>query len=443
MNGNIRHSSRFRRWLGSVAVLCLVVVVACIVKGCSNHPGLPFGGLGGAVGFGGVASGDSSDGMVGDSDGAGGYGNGAGGRNVDANSGGATGVGGTVSVGGGGVGGGPGNLGGAPSTGGTLGTSTASCSGPYSTENGSINALPAVNSEAGCAAGCSATSPSLAVCTDRGCMVTVATCQSAPSGIAVDASNVYWTSSGNGVLMKAPRAGGASVVLAKETSMSNVLVVDAVNIYWVGSSRIVKIPLDGGTSSTLVGTGAGGIAVDASFLYWTYWTNSSDGTVMKVPLGGGTPVTVATGQSRPGAIALDATNIYWANYNAVMNMPIASGKASKLADVDPNGGPFLLAIDNANLFYAAESTGTVVRVPLDRNSAMTLAQGQQTISGIAVIGTNVYWPSSNGVMTVPVDGGSPTLFASPISPKGGTQSPRGLAAYGTQVYWIDQPSPIL
>ena len=56
-----------------------------------------------------------------------------------------------------------------------------------------------------------------------------------------------------------------------------------------------------------------GIAVDASSVYWT--NAVSNGTVMKVALGGGSPTTLASGQSYPWGIAVDATSVYWTNYD--------------------------------------------------------------------------------------------------------------------------------
>ncbi len=254
-----------------MAALCAFLVVAGAMNGCSKHSGLTIGGTGGEYGDGGKIGVDSDVADHGDG--------GAGGNGGATNTGGGNAsFGGSVAMGGFGVAGttgGAGNTGGAPSTDVTTsGTTIVNCSGPYSTNNGSINALP-VSADASCAGGCSAISPSSAVCTDRGCLVTLAFCQSGPSGIAADANNVYWTGADsdggadNGVLYKVSRMGGPPVVLAKDSTMSNILAVDSANIYWNGSLKILKVSLDGSASSALVEAGAGGIAVDGSFLYWT------------------------------------------------------------------------------------------------------------------------------------------------------------------------------
>jgi hypothetical protein len=106
-----------------------------------------------------------------------------------------------------------------------------------------------------------------------------------------------------------------------------------------------------------------GIAVDATSVYWT---NSTAGTVMKVPVAGGSLTTLASGQSSPtyGGVAIDATSVYWANASliaggAAMRVPVAGGSPTKLVSAS---SPQAIAVNATSVCWTDSTLGTVMRV---------------------------------------------------------------------------------
>jgi hypothetical protein len=97
------------------------------------------------------------------------------------------------------------------------------------------------------------------------------------------------------------------------------VVVFGQTVYWtnsVSNGTVLSVPVGGGATTTVASHQSypRGLAVDASGIYWT---NPGSGTVMMAPLAGGAPVTIAYGQATPFAIATDATTLYWVNYGTL------------------------------------------------------------------------------------------------------------------------------
>lgn len=199
-----------------------------------------------------------------------------------------------------------------------------------------------------------------------------------------------------------------------------------------------------------------GIAVHAGTVYWV----DASGTVMSVPAGGGTAVTLASGQSRPSSIAVDDSNVYWTNAGqqtcmsqsgacgsnpdgSLVSLPLAGGAPKTLA----SGlcGPDSIAVDTNDVYFADGGDGMVGKVAKTGGNPVVIASAQTLLGSIAVDATSVYWTATDAqglkgsVLKAPTAGGAATVVASgwfPLLTGGGcgtiTQS---LAVDGAHAYW--------
>jgi hypothetical protein len=246
-------------------------------------------------------------------------------------------------------------------------------------------------------------------------------------GLAVDDANAYWTEETG--IMKVALAGGTATHLVTDVNAS-ALVVDATNVYWTKrdvSGAVMKVPIQGG-SPTTIASGQGfpwGIAVDATSVYWT-----TDSTVMRASLDGGAVVTLASGQSGPEGIAVDANNVYWTTNDSVMMVPRGGGATVRLATGQDS--PRVVAVWGANVYWASGNVfghPTIMSLPTSGGTPTTLGEGAE---GVAVDATGVYWtdPYNGMIRRAPLDGGSVTVLA------GGQKDARAIAVGATNVYWI-------
>ncbi len=134
---------------------------------------------------------------------------------------------------------------------------------------------------------------------------------------------------------------------------------------------------------------------------------------MKVAVGGGTPVALASGQAAPVEMAIDETNIYWLNIagtKGVMTVPIAGGTPVQVA---PASSPFGLAVDGTTVYFT--DGDTIFGVPRGGGTPVSLATNQNFPFELAVDATTLYWSSARGagaISSMPKTGGTPTTLAS-------------------------------
>ena len=330
-----------------------------------------------------------------------------------------------------------------------------------------------------------------------GAVTTLASGLSYPDGIAVDANNVYFAEENGGNIKYIPLSGGGTgctvsitvdstgaitgaTLVAGGSGYTNNEVLNVGTTVPVGGALAqVTVTASGGvvtavtlTSNTgsayaagTLSTSVNGIplavglhspqyvAVDASSVYFTElgtWNSAaglrnSDGTVNKVPKAGGSVVQLATKLDEPQTIAVDATNIYWAeqaNYiggaSTIEFVPLGSSCTDDSASpplctqlVSGLTGAQNIAIDSTDLYYWS-GYGILSKVPLGGGTSVQVASVTGT-QPLATDSASVYWTESSygGVVRV-LD---KTTYTAPILISG-FSNPMGIAVDNTNVYWM-------
>jgi hypothetical protein len=196
-----------------------------------------------------------------------------------------------------------------------------------------------------------------------GTPTTLASAQGSPTGIAVRGGYVYWAVPLPGTINRVPVAGGTIETLATSEALANDIDVDDTSVYWLNrlSGKVQQIAITGGAVTTLASgqTTPSGIALDANNVYWVNQGSSSgnDGSVMSVPKAGGAPVTLVSNVGKPQYITTDGIDVYFTNGltpGALKKIPVGGGTATTVA----TGTSYLfgMAVDSTSVYW----TGTAV-----------------------------------------------------------------------------------
>ncbi len=177
-------------------------------------------------------------------------------------------------------------------------------------------------------------------------------------------------------------------------------------------------------------SGVTNLALDATHVYWT---NFDGDQVMRQAKAGGEVETIASGQDGAHGIAVDATHVYWTNVvgDQVMRRAVAGGEVETIAS--GQDGAHGIALDATHVYWTNREADTVARRALSGGSVEIMASGQSRPQGMAVDGTHIYWANGDAdtVVRVAQTGGEPQTIE---TAQGGAES---VALDDTHVYWTN------
>ena len=152
------------------------------------------------------------------------------------------------------------------------------------------------------------------------------------------------------------------------------------------------------TASISMRAAPNSVAVAQGNVVWAEaGTNVDAGTVMAMPVGGGTPVVIASGQRTPLSVIECGGALYWVNFrdNAVMRGTLAAG--SGVAIVTNQKAPFQIVCDGTTLYWlnAGVSTngadGELWQAELDGSKSAVMVQGISLAWALTVDDAYVYY----------------------------------------------------
>jgi hypothetical protein len=160
------------------------------------------------------------------------------------------------------------------------------------------------------------------------------------------------------------------------------------------------------------------VTVDDRYVFWTTGgVDLGNGTVMRVNKDGTNPIELVTGAPKPRGITLDEMNVYWTDgYDGSLHrVPKGGGADAVLAPggpaVNPDEGDVVL--DGGRVYWTHTDAGLIFAADLDGGNATTLVSGE-IANELAVLDGMLYFTGADGgLKRLPIGGGAIEVFTSP------------------------------
>jgi hypothetical protein len=229
------------------------------------------------------------------------------------------------------------------------------------------------------------------------------------------------------------------------------MVVSGSNLYWVDQSTTVWTCTIAGSACnarifasaqntperiTLGGAGNGTV-------FWSNFGSGSaaNGSIVSLPLLGGTPSTIASGQWTPQGIAADDTYVFWADTaTSQLVRSTLSGSSSTTLSTGANTLPTPVAVGGGKVYWGDDVASGMGAIDSSPESSLTIdpvQSGQATPWAFARDATYLYWVdyvNPGAVWQFTLNGGAKQQLAS------NEDMPIRIVSDAASAFWIDEGS---
>jgi hypothetical protein len=192
----------------------------------------------------------------------------------------------------------------------------------------------------------------------------VSACGAEQVGIG-SSPNLFWTDN-HGNILEVPATGGIPTTLANDQNGPAWVAVSGGTVIWAdrGIGTIMAVPVTGGTTPFPLVNGLGvpgpqDMTANSGFLYWA----DGSGVFADREIAGSTPLLLASGQNTPAYLTANSSTVYWADG------PLSMMEAEVAPDGTVNTTPLFIA----NAAYLAAGNGTVYWIDTSTSEIMTLS----------------------------------------------------------------------
>ena len=226
----------------------------------------------------------------------------------------------------------------------------------------------------------------------------------------------------------------ADAVIAQPVDVSWFVLADDTIYLADFEDGLLQVHKRGGSPMPLGATAGqeiGAIAADATTVYYITADNDSTGSIYSVPRGGGTQKLLAMNLPAPVDIRVDSTSIYWLNLGTIMGDSVAADGSVERMLKDGSGrqklignlsSPSLMEIDDTDVYYGETGSGLgstamgLRRVSKSGGTATKLVDNIPVFA-LALSDSDVFYSSASSltdgaVSRVAKSGGSPQVLSS-------------------------------